>query len=426
MRRAALNSGLRLANGLANVVEMKWTAFILLIPAAFAANTGASSVTYTKDVAPIIMNRCVACHRPGEAAPMAFTNYQETRPWAKAIKNAVVARKMPVWLADPAHGEFRNDRRISVEEIAKIAAWADAGAPEGDSKLMPAMPSFPDGWNIGKPDVTFDMGTDFSIPKAGTIPYKYFTVDPGFTEDKWIEEAEIKPSARSLVHHVIVFIVEPGAKGGDRGEGAVANYLTGFAPGEQPLHLRPGTAKLIKAGSKLRFQVHYTTNGNEGTDRTQVAMRFAKDVPKYRALVGTALNFAFKIPAGSDNHEVKSSFTLKDDIDVVSWMPHMHVRGKSFEYTVVYPDGRSEVVLNVPKYDFNWQLQYELAKPMHLPAGTRIDCVAHFDNSVNNKYNPDPNKEVKWGDQTWEEMMIGFFTYTVPNVTKAPVSAGGE
>ena len=410
---------------------MKLTALVLLIASAvaFGANTGAKSVTYTKDVAPIMMNRCVGCHRPGEAAPMAFTSYKETRPWAKAIKSAVVTRKMPVWLADPAHGEFRNDRRMSEREIATIASWVDAGAPEGDPKLLAKMPEFTDGWNIGKPDQVFDMGTDFSVPTEGTIPYKYFTIDPNFTEDKWVEAAEIRPSARPVVHHVIVFIVEPaGASGGQRGE-AGGNMLTGFAPGEQALRLEPGTAKLIKAGSKLRFQVHYTTNGKEATDRTSVAMRFAKETPKLQAIVGSAINFSFKIPANSDNHEVKSTFTLKKDIDVVSWMPHMHVRGKSFEFTIVYPDGRSEVALNVPKYDFNWQLAYDLAKPVHLPAGTRIDCVAHFDNSTNNKYNPNPNKDVTWGDQTWEEMMIGFFTYTVPNQPKpveAASRAGGE
>ncbi len=410
---------------------MKLHALVLLIPlAARAANTSSTAVTYTKDVAPILINRCVGCHRPGEVAPMAFTNFKETRPWAKAIKSAVVARKMPVWLADPAHGEFRNDRRMSASEIATIASWADAGAPEGDPKMMPKMPDFPGGWNIGKPDQTFDMGADFSVPKQGTIPYKYFVVDPKFTEDKWVEAAEIRPSQRSVVHHAIVFIVEPEvAGGGQRGDGGVGNMLTGFAPGEQALRLEPGTAKLIRAGSKLRFQVHYTANGTEATDRTQVAMRFAKEIPKFQALVGAAINFSFKIPAGSDNHEVKSSFTLKRDIDVVSWMPHMHVRGKSFEFTIVYPDGRSEVALNVPKYDFNWQLAYDVSKSVHLPAGTRIDCVAHFDNSTNNKYNPDPSKEVKWGDQTWEEMMIGFFTYTVPNEMKgveATVRVGAE
>jgi len=402
---------------------MKLTALSLLIPAtaAFAANTGASVVTYTKDVAPIMMNRCVGCHRPGEVAPMTFTNYKETRPWAKAIKSAVVSRKMPVWLADPAHGTFTNDRRLSEKEIATLSAWVDAGAPEGDPKLAPKMPEFPGGWNIGKPDQLFDMGADFDVPKEGVIPYKYFTVDTKFTEDKWIEAAEIRPSQRAVVHHVIVTVIDPNAAPGQRGENG-GNLLTGFAPGEQPLLFEPGTAKLIKAGSKLRFQMHYTPNGKEATDRTTVALRYAKEAPKWQAVTGNAMNFSFKIPANTDNYEVKSSYTAKKDIDIVGFMPHMHVRGKDFIYTIVYPDGKSEVALSVPKYDFNWQLAYEPAKPIHLPAGARIDCVAHYDNTVNNKYNPNPNQDVKWGDQTWEEMMIGWFTYTIPNQVK-PVEA---
>jgi hypothetical protein len=405
---------------------MKLIPFALLMPisaCAFAANTGSGVVTYTKDVAPILMNRCVGCHRPGEVAPMALTNYTETRPWAKAIKSAVVARKMPVWLADPAHGTFTNDRRLSAQEIATVAAWVDAGAPEGDPKLMPKMPDFPGGWNIGKPDQIFDMGADFQVPKEGVIPYKYFTVDTNFTEDKWIEAAEIRPSQRGVVHHVIVFLIEPGATAGQRGGGGGENLLTGFAPGEQPLMFEPGMAKLIKAGSKLRFQQHYTPNGKEATDRTQVALRFAKAPPKLQALTGNAINFSFKIPANTDNYEVKSSFTAKKDIDIVGFMPHMHVRGKDFEYTIVYPDGRTEVALSVPKYDFNWQLEYEPTKPIHLPMGTRIDCVAHYDNTVNNAANPNPNQEVKWGDQTWEEMMIGWFTYTMPYQAKPAVEA---
>jgi hypothetical protein len=396
----------------------------LSFPLTFAANTsGSAKITYTKDVAPILMNRCVGCHRPGEAAPMAFTSYKETRPWAKAIKSAVVARKMPVWLADPAHGAFANDRRLSDQEIATIAAWVDAGAPEGDPKLTPPLPGFPGGWNIGKPDQVFEMGTAFDVPKEGTIPYKYFMVDPNFTEDKWIEAAEIRPSARSVVHHVIVFIQEPGDASVGRSE---ASMLTGFAPGEQPLNLPPGTAKLVKAGSKFRFQVHYTTNGKEATDRTMVGVRYAKEQPRFQALVASAINFKLKIPANTDNYEVKSSYTFKRDIDVVSWMPHMHVRGKDFKFTIVYPDGRSEVALNVPKYEFNWQLAYNPVQPIHLPEGTRIDCVAHYDNTANNKANPNPNQEVKWGDQTWEEMMIGFVTYTIPYQKPAVEAAKSE
>jgi Copper type II ascorbate-dependent monooxygenase, C-terminal domain len=404
---------------------MKLTALSLLIPAAaaaFAGNTGASAVTYTKDAAPILMNRCVGCHRPGEVAPMAFTNYKETRPWAKAIKSAVVARKMPVWLADPAHGSFNNDRRLSEGEIATLAAWVDAGAPEGDPKLMPKMPEFPGGWNIGKPDQIFDMGSDFNVPKEGVIPYKYFTVETNFTEDKWIEAAEIRPSQRAVVHHVIVTVIETQATPGQRGEGG-GNLLTGFAPGEQALSYEPGTAKLIRAGSKLRFQMHYTPNGKEATDRTVVALRFAKQAPKWQAITGNAMNVSFKIPANTDDYEVKSSYTAKKDIDIVDFMPHMHVRGKDFKYTIVYPDGRSEVVLSVPKYDFNWQLAYEMTKPIHLTQGARIDCVAHYDNTANNKYNPNPNQDVKWGDQTWEEMMIGWFTYTIPNQAKSAAEA---
>ena len=368
-------------------------------------------VSYSKDVAPILNNRCVDCHRAGEVAPMAFTSYNEVRPWAKAIKERAVTRAMPPWLADPHYGEFRNDRRLSQQEIDTIVAWANAGAPEGDPKELPPAPKFEQGWNIGKPDLVIDMGTDFDVPAQGVVPYKYFRVPSNFTEDKWIEAAEIRPGNRAAVHHVIVFITEPG-KGIGNGEGG--DLLTGVAPGEQPLQFRPGVAKLVKAGSTFVFQLHYTPNGTAYKDRTYVGLRFAKQPPQYRAYVGRALNFGFKIPPGDPNYEVRSTWTAKEDVQLVSLMPHMHLRGKDFKYTVVYPDGREQVILSVPKYDFAWQLGYEFKDQITLPKGTRIDCVAHFDNSPNNKYNPDPTKEVKWGDQTWEEMMIGWFTYTVP------------
>jgi hypothetical protein len=383
-----------------------------------ACAAGVSNPTFSHDVAPILFNRCLECHRQGEAAPMAFTSYAEVRPWAKAIKQAVLTRKMPPWLADPHYGSFRNDRRLSDDEVKTLAAWADGGAPEGRPMDLPPMPRFETGWRIGKPDAVFDMGADFDVPADGVVAYKYFTVPTNFTEDKWVQAAEVRPGQRGAVHHVICFVKEPNSQAGETG-----NILVGYAPGEGPLELLPGTAVLVKAGSSLYFQVHYTPNGKAVKDRSYIGVKFAAAPPKYRAVRGISANPFFRIPPNNSNYEVKSSYTLPQDVTLESLMPHMHLRGKDFQYTVVYPDGRREVILSVPHYDFNWQLRYELTTPMPLPKGARIECVAHYDNSPNNKFNPDPSKEVKWGDQTWEEMMIGFFTYTVPNPPQAPAAA---
>ncbi len=396
--------------------------YCLSLTAAFGSMLTAASVnglppTWSKDVAPIVYQRCVECHRAGEPAPMAFTSYREVRPWAKAIRERVLVRAMPPWLADPAHGSFRNDRRLSDKEIETVKDWVDGGAPEGDPKQTPPVPQFETGWNIGKPDQIFDIGADYDVPAEGTVAYKYFKVPTNFTEDKWVQAAEIRPDKRAVVHHIIVFVQEPGAKGFAGGEGG--SLLVGFAPGDPALKFQPGTARLVKAGSTLVFQVHYTPNGRPAKDRSYIGLKYASAPPEYRAMTGTAMNLGLKIPAGADNHEVTSSWVAHEDVRITGLMPHMHLRGKAFQYTVVYPDGRQEMILRVPKYDFNWQLSYELAQPLTLPKGSRIDCVAWFDNSPNNKYNPDPSKEVRWGDQTWEEMMIGWFTYTVPVSARA-------
>ncbi len=395
---------------------MKSLICILMPVLAAAANNPAAKVTFSKDVAPLLNARCVECHRAGETAPMTFTSFKDVRPYAKAIKDAVISRRMPPWLADPHYGQFSNERRLSDSEINTIVSWVAAGAPEGDPKDLPPQPKFATGWSIGKPDLVIDMGEDFPVPASGTVPYKYFTVPTNFTEDKWIQAAEIRQGNRRVVHHVIVFLVEPGVTEGANDGG---NLLSGWAPGEQALRFEPGTAKLVRAGSKFRFQMHYTPSGAATTDRSYIGLKFSSEPPKRRAITGRAMNVRIKIPAGAENHEERSTFTAKNDIEISGFMPHMHVRGKSFQYTVVYPDGRDEVVLNVPKYDFNWQLAYELKKPLVLPKGARVDCVAHYDNSANNRFNPDPTKDVKWGDQTWEEMMIGWFTYTVPGPAAA-------
>jgi hypothetical protein len=391
--------------------------FRLLAVAAYAGSVFAATITtpaptWSKDVAPIFYQRCAECHRAGEVAPMSLISYKDARPWAKAIRERVLTRAMPPWLADPAHGSFRNDRRLSDHEIETVKAWVDGGALEGDASQTPPPPQFQTGWNIGQPDQVFNIGVDYDVPATGTVAYKYFRVPTNFTEDKWVQAAEIRPDKRSVIHHIIVFIQEPGSKtflDGQRG-----TLLSGFAPGEPPLRFRSGTARLVKAGSTLVFQVHYTPNGTAAKDRSYIGLKFAPEPPKYRALTGFAINFGLRIPPGDGNYEARASYVAPEDVRVTGLMPHMHLRGKAFQYTVVYPDGRKEMILSVPKYDFNWQLTYELAEPLDLPKGARIDCVAWYDNSPNNKYNPDPSKEVSWGDQTWQEMMIGWFTYTVP------------
>ncbi len=389
-----------------------------------AANkVSGEKVTFTKHIAPILYQRCAECHRAGQIAPMSLLTYNEARPWARSMREKVLERTMPPWLADPKHGIFENDRRLSQPEIDAIVAWADGGAPQGDAKDLPAMPKFAAGWTLGQPDLIVKLQEEVEVAADGVIPYKYYTVPSGFTEDKWIQAAEIHPGNRAVVHHVIVSVAEPGAPsaaeppaGDAAGEGRGRRggiKLAGFAPGEQPKLWPKGTAKLVKAGSNFIFQVHYTPNGKAAKDRSYVGLYFAKDPVERKVLTATAMNARFVIPAGDGNHEVRSSWTAPEDVRIVDLMPHMHLRGKDFVYTAVYPDGRSEVILNVPKYDFNWQMLYRFKEPLLLPKGSRLDCVAHFDNSPNNKWNPDASKEVRWGPQTWEEMMIGWFDYVV-------------
>ena len=377
-----------------------------------------AAITYHKDVAPILAQRCLECHRQGEAAPMAFTSYAEVRPWATAIRQAVASAKMPPWLADPNFGHFRNDRRLSESEKQTIVEWTKTGAAEGDRKDARPAPRFIEGWNIGQPDLTFDLGEEFEVPSSGVVPYKYFKVPSNFKDDVWVEAAEIRPDQRDVVHHVIVFMLGPDGKreGADTG----ADLLVGWAPGDPANIFEPGTAKLVKAGTIFRVQMHYTPSGTARKDRTRFGLRLAKGPVREQVITGRAINGRFTIPAGAPDHEVKASWQAPSDVVLHSFMPHMHVRGKAFRYTIVYPDGREEIALDVPRYDFGWQLGYLLAKPLQLPAGTRIDCVARYDNSPNNKANPDPTKDVKWGDQTWEEMMIGWLDYTVPAVNGAP------
>ncbi len=382
---------------------------VIVSSAAFAA----SVPTFTKDVAPILYNRCLECHRPGEAGPMAFRTYQETRPWAKAIKQAVMTHNMPPWYADTKIDHFKNDRHLSAQEIATITSWVDAGAPEGKASELPKLPEFTEGWVIGKPDLVLSLPKEFKIPASGVVQYQYFTIDPGFTEDTWIQAAEVRPTQRAQVHHILVF-AQDGKKRNPRGGEQFSDMLIGYAPGVPSLTWDPDTAFLVKAGSTLLLQVHYTTNGTEAIDKSVVGLKIRKDKPTYRAVCGSTVQFRLDIPPGEPNYETKASYTFREDTTLLDMTPHMHLRGKAFKYEITYPDGKHEVLLDVPHYDFNWQLAYVLAEPRTVPAGTRIDTTAWYDNSANNKYNPDPTQTVHWGDQTFQEMMIGFFNYKIP------------
>jgi len=397
-------------------------------------------VTFHKDVEPLLQARCQTCHRPGEAAPMSLLTYKDARPWAKAIKEAVVVKKMPPWFAAPDHGQFENDRRLSQAEIDTLAAWADGGAREGDIKDAPKPVTFAEGWAMGKPDLVLEMPEAYEVPATGTIEYTYFVMPTGFTEDRWVQQVEVRPGNKSVVHHIVMIVRPPGVKyvseapighayvpphkdgphKPDTGQGVLQGGQGGiemvgvYVPGGLPYVLKPGQARLIPKGSDIIFQMHYTTNGKTGTDRSRVGFIFAKEPPTERVVNAYVSNQNLHIPAQAANHQVNARITLYKDTQLLSMFPHMHVRGKSFEYRATYPTGETETLLTVPKYDFNWQLTYYLKEPKLLPKGTVLECIAHYDNSPNNPYNPDPKSDVWWGDQTWEEMLAGFVDLSMP------------
>ena len=416
----------------------------LMTAAAFGASKDAKAVTFNKDVLPVLQERCQDCHRSGEVAPMSLLTYEETRPWASAIKEAVLLKRMPPWFADPhASKTFSNDRSLSKEEIDTIVAWVDAGAAEGDDEARPEPVVFVDGWNVGEPDITFEMQQEFAVPAEGVVEYQYLVIPSGFTEDKWVERAEIRPGNRAVLHHVIVFVRPPDStymseakpgqffvpgnydekkeKRNDKRE-----FLIGFAPGTVPEELEPGQAKLIPAGSDFVLQLHYTPNGKATTDKSHFGLVFAKQPPEERVVTMAVSTNDFVIPAGAADHRVDAEMKVKNDMTLTAMLPHMHLRGKAFEYRVVFPDGRKETLLRVPRYDFNWQLSYYLEEPLFLPKGSLLECSAWYDNSPNNAANPDPSKEVRYGDQSWEEMMFGFFDASFPVEDEKAEKTGAE
>ncbi|MBL8219917.1 MAG: thiol-disulfide isomerase [Bryobacterales bacterium] len=376
---------------------------------AVTGTASAAAPTFYRDVLPLLAAKCQTCHRPGEAAPMPLLTYAQTRPWAKAIRESVATRRMPPWHADNTVARYSNDLSLTNEQRAVFTAWVDAGAPEGNAADAPKPKPFTDGWRIAKPDVVFSLPEPYEVPAKGTIDYQYFTVSTHFTEDRWIEMAEVRPTARRVVHHAIVTVRAPDERGWYGGQ-----FLAGYAPGAAPQIWKPGVARLIPAGSELIFQMHYTASGKTVTDRTQVGLVFAKHPPRERAVAMRAVNTWFAIPPGEANHKVEAVASIREPLKLAAIRPHMHLRGKAFEVKAVLPDGTSRMVLKVPRYDFHWQPYYYLETPLSLPAGARLECTAWYDNSANNPRNPAPEETVRWGEQSWEEMMIGWFDVLLP------------
>src|SRR5215831_4413401 len=392
-------------------------------------------VTFTKDVLPILQKNCQTCHRPGEIAPMSFLTYKDTRPWAKAMKTAVLTRQMPPWFADPNYGHFANDKRLNDADIQTIVAWADGGAVEGNEKDKPAPVTFEEGWGL-KPDMVIEMPQDIQLPATGTINYKSILVKAHFTEDKWVIAADLRPGNPQAVHHMRAIVRPPGSdwmKDAEPGvayeqgdvevgrQGSGTDLLGKFNPGlgAQDFSLFE-SAKFVPKGSDIVFSMHYTATGKATTDRSKLGLVFGKQPPKVRYFTHdgpTASNLA--IPAGEGNAEVVSEMTALEDTQLVYMQPHMHLRGKDYEVRLISPAGESRTIFKA-KWDFNWQLGFDLEEPIAIAKGTRIVGIAHYDNSANNKFNPDPLKLVWWGPQNWDEMQNCFMGFLIDPSLKNP------
>lgn len=402
---------------------------VLGVAPGLAQQSPEPAATFTKDIAPILYAKCVQCHREGAIAPMSLMSYAETRPWSRAIKQRVLAREMPPWHADPEHGRFQNDPTLTEREIEAISSWVDSGSPEGNPGDLPPRPDFPDGWVIGTPDAVLEIPEPFKVPAEGAVAYQHFVIPTNFTEDKWIERVQVLPTNPAVVHHVGLHAREPNPDPDELeypGLGIdklfstppprispFGNVVLAAGVGTEPPQHGEGAGLLVRAASELTLEVHYVTIGTPEVDQTRIGFVFADAPPANRLRTIPILNTEFMIPAGAADYEVTSEVTFTEDALIWTLFPHMHMRGKTFEYVLVHPDGSTEVLLSVPRYDFNWQRDYFLEEPIKAPAGSRLVVTGVFDNSPANRFNPDPTSPVSWGEQTWEEMMIGFATYSL-------------
>ncbi len=386
-------------------ISLSW---LLSPPIATADDAPSSIPTFNEHVAPILYNNCVSCHRPGQIGPMSFMSFEDTRPWAKSIRNAVANGEMPPWDADPGFGPWANERALGEDEIAVLVEWADSGASQGDPTHAPKPPVFnTEGWILGEPDAVLEF-PEVTVPGSGPDQFHNLKIETAFGEDKWVKAIEVMPGNREVVHHVILWQNELGASGG--GEG----WLGAWAAGSLPQQFPTGTGRILKKNSPIVGDMHYHPTEETATDVSKIGLWFADDEDIEKELANLwILNLEFRIPAGDPYYEAQSTHTFAQDSHLISLTPHMHYRGKDFNYVATYPDGTTEELLKVSDYDFNWQTTYEFEEPKAMPAGTRIDCVAHWDNSADNPANPDPARDVTFGPESYDEMMIGFADYVV-------------
>jgi hypothetical protein len=400
-------------------------------PSTTAQQPSPNTPTFSRDVAPILYKQCVSCHRPGEIGRMSLLTYEQARPYAKAIANAVTNRTMPPWHADAPAGTFHNERLLTDGERATLTAWAAGGAVNGDPRDLPAPPTFSDGWALGKPDVVLEMREDYRVPATGTVQYEWLYIPTNFSEAKWVKSLEIRPGNRSVVHHVLIYYRakpdaktppiarpnqknqsnpppdEPGVSSHPRRTdlaGMPPRLIATYAPGTNPQVAPAGTAFRLEPGGILELQMHYTATGQPATDRTKVGVTFSTDPSPREVRAQHFMNMSMKLPAGAADVAVTTDLEFLQDATVWGLFPHTHLRGKRWAYTLELPSGEKKSILSVPRYDFNWQTYYMFKEPLQVPRGAKIVSTAWYDNSAANKNNPNPKVDVLWGDQTWQEM----------------------
>lgn len=396
---------------------MTMTGLVAALLVGVGAHGASEQVTFAKDIAPIFFNDCVRCHRPGEVAPMSLLTYEEARPWAKSIKKMVVNGDMPPWKIDPAHGKFSNDLTLSADEVATIAAWVDQGARLGNPADLPPAPEFPDGWELGEPDYVIELPKQ-AVPADGEDLFPDRVIEIELPEDKWVSAIEFRPGDKRVVHHILALLGDFGMNSGDGDEGrnrggTQAEIFSVWVAGSQPTVYPDGAGRVIRRRQVMTFNMHYHPCGEATEDVTRVGLHFGEGELAKRITTTFAVNTGFKIPPNEGNHRVEASYLFDQDARIISFLPHMHVRGKDMTYKAVYPDGRADTLLSVPDYDYNWQWIYYPEEHIRVPAGTRIDVVAHYDNSAQNLANPDPSQTVYYRDETFQEMFVGFMEFIV-------------